>query len=491
MNLGELKFQNILFNSQTQLNHDWFGQQTENESFDKILKNKTMDRSEQDPNKTYKGFTNVTMNRSVGVGFKEKVGVDFEARRSDDKTLKTLIRDEIAHKKLQKTVSQEEAPLKLPKEEDAKLQTIEDAIASIEKELKEALGLESEEIDLSMLAEQLGVDLQVLMKFFSELSQGQVNEEAVEEIAQVLTKENVEAFVEHVKLVLKDQPKETLVKFQEVLASLDKVEMPEAVKIELQKLVETMSDKTKISEGESSHPQKNVENTDVINETKATKQEGPKELTNEASKDVKPVEVKVDNPSNKAENQQNQQGGEAKAMSLPETEVKSMTGDKTLTYEDQVNLMKSESSLIASKAEVKVPLAKHVMNQIVQGTRMSVQLTDQGSELLINLNPKNLGNVALKMAFDKGNLIAQIQVENQTVKGIIESNLDQLKNALKESGYNIGDLDVSVNKENTGQQERSFQQTFSKVKVIDSFEEEQEKAMLGNIVNQKNIDYFA
>lgn len=491
MNLGELKFQNILFNSQTQLNHDWFGQQTENESFDKILKNKTMDRSEQDPNKTYKGFTNVTMDRSVGVGFKEKVGVDFEARRSDDKTLKTLIRDEIAHKKLQKTVSQEEAPLKLPKEEDAKLQTIEDAIASIEKELKEALGLESEEIDLSMLAEQLGVDLQVLMKFFSELSQGQVNEEAVEEIAQVLTKENVEAFVEHVKLVLKDQPKETLVKFQEVLASLDKVEMPEAVKIELQNLVETMSDKTKISEGESRQPQKNVENTDVSNEIKATKQDGPKELTSEGSKDVKPVEVKVDNPSSKAENQQNQQGGEAKAMSLPETEVKSMTGDKTLTYEDQVNLMKSESSLIASKAEVKVPLAKHVMNQIVQGTRMSVQLTDQGSELLINLNPKNLGNVALKMAFDKGNLIAQIQVENQTVKGIIESNLDQLKNALKESGYNIGDLDVSVNKENTGQQERSFQQTFSKVKVIDSFEEEQEKAMLGNIVNQKNIDYFA
>ncbi len=96
------------------------------------------------------------------------------------------------------------------------------------------------------------------------------------------------------------------------------------------------------------------------------------------------------------------------------------------------------------------------------------------------------------MAFEKGTILAQIQVENQTVKGIIESNLDDLKSSLRNEGYEIGDLDVSVNKENAGDQShQSFSQQRKQHTNLDSFEEIEAKLKTQNIVDDKSVDYLA
>lgn len=86
-----------------------------------------------------------------------------------------------------------------------------------------------------------------------------------------------------------------------------------------------------------------------------------------------------------------------------------------------------------------------VFNQIVEGFKLD--LKDDSSEMLIKLKPDNLGDVSLKIAVERGIVIAKFDVENQIVKQAIESSLEDLKNSLNEKGFQIQELNVSVNKD--------------------------------------------
>lgn len=95
----------------------------------------------------------------------------------------------------------------------------------------------------------------------------------------------------------------------------------------------------------------------------------------------------------------------------------------------------------------------NIFTQIIEGAKINV--SEDISEMIIKLKPDNLGKLSMKIVIDRGMLVAKFDVESQMVKEAIESNLEDLRNALKDKGFEIQEFDVSVNKD-SDQSESQF-----------------------------------
>jgi flagellar hook-length control protein FliK len=65
----------------------------------------------------------------------------------------------------------------------------------------------------------------------------------------------------------------------------------------------------------------------------------------------------------------------------------------------------------------------------------------------IRLHPVELGTVRLRLVMEEGMLAAKLQVESETVKGMMESSLPSLQAALEERGIQVQAFEVSVDPE--------------------------------------------
>ncbi len=160
---------------------------------------------------------------------------------------------------------------------------------------------------------------------------------------------------------------------------------------------------------------------------------------------------------------------------------------------------KAEASSIAfGKQEVTTQNVKNVMHtnimdQIMNSPKLQIKQTEQGAMMTLKLNPEVLGNVEIKMEIVKGVLQAEISVENMIVKGAIESNLSDLRNALSDKGYQVESLNVSVGQEGGQSQEQQHQQQANERAV--NFTAEEMEAINSSygfetVVNDTRIDYL-
>jgi len=165
-------------------------------------------------------------------------------------------------------------------------------------------------------------------------------------------------------------------------------------------------------------------------------------------------------------------------------EVKGEVADKTPTKTNvesdtpKTNVQKTETTLVVEQTvdqlvEVKETIEvskiqttqvakvhQNILNQVLDAAKMSFNLEDETSEMLIKLKPNSMGNVELKVSIEKGVLLAEFNVESQIVKEALESNLADLRNALSDKGFSIHDLNVSVNQEQANQQQQHPRQRF-------------------------------
>ena len=95
---------------------------------------------------------------------------------------------------------------------------------------------------------------------------------------------------------------------------------------------------------------------------------------------------------------------------------------------------------------------KDVVHQIVDKAKLV--LDDYKQEIKISLKPEILGELILKMESEKGNLLARIMVDNYRTKELIEANLYQLKQDMKENGLEIKTFEVFVGTNEDFQRER-------------------------------------
>lgn len=95
-----------------------------------------------------------------------------------------------------------------------------------------------------------------------------------------------------------------------------------------------------------------------------------------------------------------------------------------------------------------------LFSQIMEHARL--MLSGNQSELEMSLKPDHLGKLQLKVMVENQVVTARFVAESQQVKQIIETNLNQLRDQLRENGLQVDQLSVSVG---NGSQEQFFNQT--------------------------------
>ena len=83
-----------------------------------------------------------------------------------------------------------------------------------------------------------------------------------------------------------------------------------------------------------------------------------------------------------------------------------------------------------------------IMNQIMD--YMKLQLKPDMDQLEMQLHPESLGTVRVQLMNKGGEITAQFQVQNETVKAAMESQLVDLKESLKDQGVKVEAVEVTV-----------------------------------------------
>ena len=182
------------------------------------------------------------------------------------------------------------------------------------------------------------------------------------------------------------------------------------------------------------------------------------------------------------------------------TNSKSQSSIKNEFKENLMNFSKENEEVKENfKSELNFKLLSKVnqMNKVVDQIKNNFVTKFDGkiSEMKVLLNPKSLGKVELKMTIEKGNVIAEFKVESMMVKQAIESNLQDLRNALSDKGYSIDGLNVSVNKDDQDKQQEN-DKYYESIFDDDQNEEKDdsisliEESKLLNMMRRRAISYM-
>ena len=120
------------------------------------------------------------------------------------------------------------------------------------------------------------------------------------------------------------------------------------------------------------------------------------------------------------------------------------------------NLMDTEASLKMKQLEIleranfnetlrEIEEPAKVIDQIVR--KADLLLKNGQNEMRIELEPKQLGEVRIKVVMENDILTAKIHAKSDQVGEIIRTNLTQLGDSLRDMGFDLGDFDVSTGEE--------------------------------------------
>lgn len=88
------------------------------------------------------------------------------------------------------------------------------------------------------------------------------------------------------------------------------------------------------------------------------------------------------------------------------------------------------------------PNTQEIMDQIMD--YMRIQLKPGMDQLQMQLHPASLGTVQVQLTSKGGEITAQFQVQNETVKAAIENQIVELKESLREQGIKVEAVEVTV-----------------------------------------------
>lgn len=105
---------------------------------------------------------------------------------------------------------------------------------------------------------------------------------------------------------------------------------------------------------------------------------------------------------------------------------------------------------------------------IIQNAKMVLKDNNSG-EIRLLMKPESLGYVRIKLTIEDNNIAGKIIVDNNSVKEIFESNMENLARSFRENGYSSANIDVSVGGEKSGNEKRNSDGSrFVAVKTIES-----------------------
>jgi len=113
-----------------------------------------------------------------------------------------------------------------------------------------------------------------------------------------------------------------------------------------------------------------------------------------------------------------------------------------------------QAAAVQTAAPVSAPVTAdpvQVMQQIVSHVRSVAP--ENFAELRMTLRPEHLGDVTMRVSVQNGIVMALFVAESQRIKEIIESNFNQLRDALAEQGIEVSELFVSVNGDQSSEEQ--------------------------------------
>jgi flagellar hook-length control protein FliK len=120
------------------------------------------------------------------------------------------------------------------------------------------------------------------------------------------------------------------------------------------------------------------------------------------------------------------------------------------------------------------------IERIVQEARMV--LRKGKSEIKLELEPKSLGKIEMKITMEHSDIVAKIKVDSQEVKNLFLDNISKLKDSLNESGVQIQKIDIYV---------RDGQNSFSRFNYAENrnnFNENHRESKRYNALNEKEVN---
>lgn len=158
-----------------------------------------------------------------------------------------------------------------------------------------------------------------------------------------------------------------------------------------------------------------------------------------------------------------------------------------------VNLNAKEDISLNQAAIVK-PTFAHITEQILP--KAEILISEERSEMLIQLKPDNLGKLVMKLEVERGIVIAKFMAESHMVKEILESNMNTLKDALQQKGLDVQELNVFVGEQGNFQQQQNFmsfqkRQQGGAIKGIDSSYGDEMEGQAVKSLHSTNIDFLA
>ncbi len=139
-------------------------------------------------------------------------------------------------------------------------------------------------------------------------------------------------------------------------------------------------------------------------------------------------------------------------MNLPKEENVETEENQIPNFEMKSQIVQEESNVLEVEKQQNIEPPK-IVEQIVDKAKLIVD--DFKQEIKISLKPEVLGDVVLKMEAVKGSITTKIMVDNHRTKELIEANLYQLKEEMKENGLEIKTFEVFVGSNEDFQRERS------------------------------------
>lgn len=106
---------------------------------------------------------------------------------------------------------------------------------------------------------------------------------------------------------------------------------------------------------------------------------------------------------------------------------------------DSINFIKDNAVELDKPDKIN---RKEVIEQIVE--RVKIDLSNTRNEIKVRLKPEVLGEMTMNIEVVKGVVTAKIMVDNQRTKEIIEGNIFQLKEGIKDTGLEIKTVEVFV-----------------------------------------------
>jgi len=255
---------------------------------------------------------------------------------------------------------------------------------------------------------------------------------------------------------------------------------------------ETLSVKNRASEGREN----SIAKADEVREQPNRLDE----FRNRSRKDRVTVEVR-DYRTNA-----NSDGTQTKTVSIVETTagrshvqttVHEVTLDLRLPDQGQQSQnsweVKSSSSLENMLAR---ELHQNFNGDIVRHASMALRDGGEGT-IKIALHPETLGNVKIHLEMTENKITGRIVVESEDALNAFRKELSALEQAFKDSGYDNADLNLSLTADESGTQERQFEENAFGSRMAASFYEDgydQESAPVINVVLRRGsglINMFA